>query len=534
MKTSQTISLFIVALASGSTVLAQPADTYVSGLLHHPLGGITSFTVDGRRLSACCLGSSGEDGVEVLFSSVFGGGVSVDLTDMLWATGVAREIRIRPKGWDGTVKGSARISSDADGNVTEVYDFSTIGVASLDWRLLGAQGEVIDQGSEPSAVLTWDLAVAPGAVWQKGFAVVAGPSGFAADQGFFDRAVTVTGPSGVPVSGVYATEVTPVPCLGCASQWTDIESILLTGSDIAELVLSDANLLTFGVPSWGVGQAHIDEECIGFPPPCAGSDLGVVASNIGTSGVDGVSFGADPNSGGFSASVVKEKCCRGHVIIMKLYDDEGQEQRISRTQIDELAPLEELDADFSSLGATGFRLTLYDALGDVIGPPAGTEFIGSGPRPHFLNNCPDDQVEGWINTGAPTNPVWIFNGCASGYDFELPGYGTVAGVDSYHIEPVGLTSSVGRLAQCTVITDDSDGLMIKNVAFSHVASGDVNWDGAVDLADWSSVAACVAGPGETSPPAGCDAGAFSRCNLDGDGDVDLKDCDVFQRAFTTP
>ena len=59
-----------------------------------------------------------------------------------------------------------------------------------------------------------------------------------------------------------------------------------------------------------------------------------------------------------------------------------------------------------------------------------------------------------------------------------------------------------------------------------------NWDGAVDNADFALIADCMSGPEVTSPPAGCDAGAFSRADLDIDEDVDLADFAEFQMAFT--
>jgi hypothetical protein len=535
MKTRKFAVSFVVALVFDSVASGQPPDTYVSGLLHHPLGGITDFTVDGRSLTACCLGSSGEDGVEVRFDSLYGGGVSVDLTPMLGATGVQREIRCRPKGWDGTVKGTLRLSSDADGVLTELYDFSTTGASSLEWRVLDEQGGVLAEGVEPGSVLAWGLEVtpAPGQTARKEYRMQASVAGFSAKEGFFDAAVTVTGLTSSPITGVQAIEVTPDPCAGCPNDpWTDLQSIELTGDGMSDLVLADAHLATFEVESWGLGQAHLSEECIGFPPPCAKAERGLQVADLGSNGLDGVAFDTGSNAGGVSAAVGKEKCCRGHVIIMKLYDDEGQEQRISRTQIDELNPDEELDADFSSLGASGYRLTLFDALGAVVGPAGGTEILAGGPKPYFTNNCPDGQAEWWVNQGTPSNPLWVFHGCTSGYDFVLPGYGSVPNVDSYRIEPLDATSSVGRLTQCVVTSDDPDGFVVENVVVASVAKGDLNWDGVVNNADFNVFADCIAGPDVTSPPAGCDAGAFSRADLDTDDDVDLADFADFQEAFT--
>ena len=61
--------------------------------------------------------------------------------------------------------------------------------------------------------------------------------------------------------------------------------------------------------------------------------------------------------------------------------------------------------------------------------------------------------------------------------------------------------------------------------------GDVNGDGAVDLADHTSLAACMGGPGAVAAPDGCAEDAFARSDIDGDSDVDLHDAALLARAF---
>ncbi len=466
MKTWTFAASSFVMLLLSSAALAQPVDTYVSGLLHHPLGGITDLTVDGRRLTACCLGSSGEDGVEVQFNSLYGGGVSVDLASMLGATGVQREIRVRPKGWDGTIKGTLRLISDPDGIVTEVYDFSAIGASELQWRLLDEHGGVLAEGVAAGPVLGWglDLVPVPGLTARKEYRVQASGSGRRAAQGFFDVAATVTGLTSGPITGVQAIEVTPVPCLGCPPDpWSDLQSFELTADGIPDLVLVDAHLTTFDLVSWGLGQAHLAEECIGFPPPCAGTDRGLQVGNLGSSGQDGVAVALPPGNGGVSVALAKGNCCRGHVIIMKAFDDEGQELRVSMTQTTDPTGIEELDADFSALGADGFRLRLFDSNGAALGPPEGTAFYGGGPKPTFSANCPPGYREIWENIGTPANPVWVFTGCVGLYEFVLPGVGTVPGVASFSVEPLNATSSFGERTRCEILSDDDEGLVITGV-----------------------------------------------------------------------
>jgi len=61
--------------------------------------------------------------------------------------------------------------------------------------------------------------------------------------------------------------------------------------------------------------------------------------------------------------------------------------------------------------------------------------------------------------------------------------------------------------------------------------GDIDTNGTVDLADYALVWSCLAGPDVDTPPAGCGAGTFGRCDLDGDADVDLADGADFTRRF---
>ncbi len=61
---------------------------------------------------------------------------------------------------------------------------------------------------------------------------------------------------------------------------------------------------------------------------------------------------------------------------------------------------------------------------------------------------------------------------------------------------------------------------------------DFDNDGDVDLLDFAVVHDCLGGPGELTPPGGCDPGDFSAADIDTDGDVDLDDFRAFQSAFT--
>jgi CubicO group peptidase (beta-lactamase class C family) len=59
--------------------------------------------------------------------------------------------------------------------------------------------------------------------------------------------------------------------------------------------------------------------------------------------------------------------------------------------------------------------------------------------------------------------------------------------------------------------------------------GDVNTDGGVDGGDWQTWAACLVGPDQVVPPAGCEPFTFGLSDLDDDDDADLGDLSRLQR-----
>jgi len=63
---------------------------------------------------------------------------------------------------------------------------------------------------------------------------------------------------------------------------------------------------------------------------------------------------------------------------------------------------------------------------------------------------------------------------------------------------------------------------------------DFDLDCDVDYADFVVFSGCMAGPGITVPPPGCDPGDFAQADFDGDGDVDLSDFAFFQTEYTGP
>ncbi len=61
--------------------------------------------------------------------------------------------------------------------------------------------------------------------------------------------------------------------------------------------------------------------------------------------------------------------------------------------------------------------------------------------------------------------------------------------------------------------------------------GDLDHDCDVDAADFVTFASCLAGPVVLTPPAGCEPSDFAAADLDGDGDVDVRDAGVLGQHF---
>jgi hypothetical protein len=464
------------------------------------------------------LGSSGEDGVDVRLNSAFGGGAELDLQPLMSTPGAS--FRTRHKGWDGLIYGSHRLLSNGDGTGTLTCDYSAVGATGVEIVQHDASGTVIFSGSFPGPIVDFPL----------DHQIFYCPPGTTPMAGvWYGQLCNICPWITVYVfycDGVMYTEFVVTPTLPVGTPDSPgIESMSITGSGIPELMVSNANVRSYGVQCWGLDPAQISEQC-DDPNGCTPEQRTLHVDNLGSSGQDGVAIGLPPNTGGLSVTSHKPRCCRGHVIIMKLYDDGGQELRVSRTQTMDPSGTEELDADFSALGASGFRLTLFDDLGVVVGPPAGTDFFNGGPRPWFTNRCPPGSREWWINTGTPGNPVWTFQGCIGMYDFVLPGSGEVVpNVSSFRVEPLGATSSFGSRTRCELTSGDDEGLVIESVVVTPFATGDLNCDGIVDFDDINPFVLAISSPvAYTAEYPGC---SFLNADCSGDGVVDFDDINPF-------
>ncbi len=499
-----TKALAIGWMGLGGLVGAASAQVVSSGILHTPLGNVTDLSSVERRLTACCLGSSGEDGVEVRASSLWGGGVGVDLSPM--AVG-GREIRIRPRGWDGTVKGSCRIVSRDDGTATYTVDFSEIGAIGCRIREFDEFGVLVSEIITP--VPTCDGPIVPNCppplvptVWWTSYGQWVWGCGVGlnlhGDPYPYQRTVSPVFPAGVP------------------DEIGGIESILVTGTNVGPIDLLEAELGTFGASSWGVGGAVIMEQCTD-PVACDRDSVALVASHIGSSGQDGVSIDLGSNAGSASIARAGGNCCRGHVIIMKAYDDEGQEMSRVTSDEDPATGEEIMLFDFSGLGSDEFEIVLENSAGQ----PVGSEFRpnGGGIKPMLTGLCPPGSREWWIQND---DFSWTFVGCIGIYDLVVLGGGTYPDVATVHVRPVNPTQTARRLRSIETTGSNVDSITIYDVEVRPPCPGDLNGTGTVDLTDLSILLSNFGTSGGATLGDG---------DVSGDGNIDLTDLAMLLARF---
>lgn len=500
--------MIAIGMLGISTALGSAAGQVISsGFLCNPLGDVTTLTPNERRLTACCLGSSGEDGVEVRIESFTGGGVGVDLSGLDAAGG---EIRIRPKGWDGTIKGTLRVQALPGGGMQCDVDFSGIGATGCIERQYDADGLLIAELHTTGPF--WAGPIIPVCTPPKVPTVW-----YTAGGQFVWGCGEGNNLYGDPYPKTYKT-VSPELPLGVPVD-LGIEAIDVVGTGGVPLDILDASIGTFGVSSWALGGGTIIEPCAGLPEPCLPEERALMVANIGSSGQDGVAIDLGDDVGGAAVARGGGNCCRGHVIIMKAFDDDGQE--LSRVISDEnpASGEEILSFDFSGIGATDFEIVMEDASGQ----PMAAELRpnGGGIMPGTSGLCPIGSREWWIQ-----NPdfSWTFVGCLPVFDLTVIGGGTYSGVSRVHVRPVNDPPTNRRLRTIEMTAANVDDLTIYAVDVHPECVGDVTRDGEVNLGDLALVLAAYGshlGEAAYLPPA----------DLNRDGQIDLGDLAIVLSTF---
>lgn len=505
-----------------------PADIYLGGLLHSPLGSVVLTQTGERKLQACCLGSSGEDGVEVRYNSIAGGSVTMDPGPLP----AGSSLRTRYKGWDGTIKGRCEISRNIADEFEMEIDFSGMGCDAVRVMVVDDDGTVLSDETSPgdqriinlNGVGVIGIGPCPGGgfpQWYESFKLIEPYwNGF---QWVWFEITWVYGCPGTSWS--HQRQVRAYAMFDAFPTTFGMESVLITGTGDGSTLLevSDAGLVFQDVAVHGTGGTYLSEAC-DSPIGCTPSTVSLVCDNLGSSGQDGVSIdltalagdslgtggGGGGGGGGGAGGVAMEMkaCCRGHVTILKLHDDAGGVQSVTRSPlpgggIDD----EELDADFSAIGAIGYTLELFDVDNNPIGPVGGTDIISGGPRPYWTNRCPIGSTEVWQNQGTPSNPVWVFTGCLGpSYDFTLPGGIVVPGVASFRVTALGASSGYSTRKRAEVLRSAGAQIEITGITLTPApCDGDSDGDGVVDfdditatLAAWGSDYSPLTGAGDAN------------------------------------
>jgi hypothetical protein len=521
----------LVAASLGSVAYSQPV--WVSGLEHASLGGAVLMPPTERRLPVRNLGSSGEDGVEVKLRSVMGGTVSVDIGQMLTPSPSSRQVRVRPKGWDGTIKGSVRLASNpGTPGLVETWDFSMLpGVIGLDWRLLDGAGNVLAEGTRDGAVMDIGLLVPSTGTAECNKAYrFAGPPASSdgsppaardANQGFFDRVVTVSGLTPVPMDGVREIAVRTRMCLGCPPPFVDMDSMEITGGGMSEFTVADAALdWSWGVTQqgpatmgsgrvlvWGTWQGHVSEET-GDLDGDGAPDRYIRVSNIGSSGEDGVAVDLPP-----STQSVGRKWGNGHVTLMKFTDDEGEEMRILHTE-NPGACVTDVTPDCSSLGAAQCLVQCRDQFGNVV-----MEGVLAAGQAVSVHECmgPQNSTAECRKAGGQQQEYYTIT-MSNDVTCSFPWGVASGGIRSVRLSPLGGTGSLDSLRSMSITSPDGTDIVMGALAITldqgaPPCDPDVNQDGNVDQDDVVYLINVVGGGGN---PTGIDPDFNQDGNIDQD------------------
>jgi hypothetical protein len=378
--TTQVACLTVNPVKFGGCILRPPTNARLSSIPVSPIGqAVTTVQADGSvHLSNMRL--SGGDGASLLLDSQWGGTVWAEMTPLLSPPAAGQTIKIKHKGWDGLIYGNHRVARLPGGGPPRLgndVDFSSVGATGIEWRLLDSGGNVVDSGTVSGATLSYTMSeiIGTNPVSPPQFGTGMG-SGKVQFQDFHfarhtpfhnklhDATFTVQSLVWSPRSNIACVEFTPVLPLGAPTEGV-IRVADLDCDDMSDLVLTDASLSTFDATIRGEGRATLRERFQNGTTPSQ-DRIVLVVGGLESPDRDGVSVDAGPGATGAGFTEL-HKCCRGHVIIMKAFDDEGgQAARLSST-FDAPTGTGTLVPDFGTAGAAGVRARLHNDTGDVTG-----------------------------------------------------------------------------------------------------------------------------------------------------------------------
>ena len=290
------------------------------------------------------------------------------------------------------------------------------------------------------------------------------------------------------VSDVVEVSYRPICIVApCPGDWTNLESMIVTGSGMAELAVYDAALeqLTVNPPLsvWPFpvcharGFAHLTEQCCDDVDGDGIADRGLIVSNIGSSGQDGVAVDFPRGTAG-----ARRKWGNGHVTLMKAYDDEGSRMQMTSVK-DPVACTSTFTPDFSSLRTNQFVITLRDKVGNVL----ESQIMDAGQYFTVLEACSTPvnsmmecrkagggQMEFMKVTFRGLHVVTMSNGVARDH------------VKWIEVEPYNPGTRFGNLATWTTTSLGGDIYLgeVEILPATPPCPADFNGDGAVDFFDY--------------------------------------------------
>jgi hypothetical protein len=493
-----------------------------SGISHVPVGAAQlERSADGRRVRAHNLGSSGQDGVEVKARSLVGSSIGVDTGS------TPGTVERKHKGWDGLIyhRSVQRTTGPGEGDLT--VDFSGLGATGVRTIEYDDANQVISDVFTPGPIVNkpWvPYGPCPDGTWP---ALQERWYWSAVTQNYVVYYIWVC-PAVNGGNDTYTYEgrrMVVIPETPVGTGPIGIDSVLITSPDLPEVVVAEASLETFGVSSYGVGDALIHEECDDGNDCADVERRKVVVTNIGSSGNDGVNVdwrtSAPPAGGSVSlgdilnstgeADINLRKNYVGHVTLIK------QRVRGNGDGTGVISP------DFSGVGATEFVVTAY-ANGQVVhqetlpngtGIPVSVDQVVCGPNSVIVYGWVTMWVwNPWPITGS-YQTYWGVVGCMN----IGGGGGNTTYTDRIVFSPVNPVSTDNPTGVDIFARGISDITVLDVEALATIpCPADFNGDGFTDFFDFDDFVIAF----ENGLP---------TADVNGDGFIDFFDFDDFVTAF---
>jgi|GEM_PF-2034264 len=512
----------------------------LDGILQTPVGSATAtVSSDGRKIVVGNIGSSGQDGVEVKFNSLSGGGVTISPQGPMVS---GTEIKIKHKGWDGLIYGNHRARAISATETEFECDMSNSpSIDAIRMVAYDSGGVVVHDDTTPGPLA--HVVVGNGSVgisgpcpgggipeWQYVTVFYNPPIYKNFDWIAFEK-IWVFGCPGESHNlnrnavHVYGIVSPGEPGLG------GLESATITSTSPMEFSVSDAMVEFHSSSVQGAGDVVIREECDDYSQCATASRRRVRATGIGSSGQDGVEVtwrNSPPStSGNFMLGDIMDSTGEATATIQSASGTVGPQMHVQGLGDDKA----HVTPDFSGIGATECLMTAY-SNGSIVRQEVLTVGNGIDIEAQIICGPGSVLVWGWVTMWVYCQPYpscggswqthWGVVGCMK---IGTGGGGGATSTDRVVFAPInptpGLTSEIssasitGRNISSIVLTDVDSTDTIPCAA-------DFNADGFIDGFDYDDFVACFEG-------SGCPG--TTNADFNQDGFADGFDYDDFVTAF---